>query len=118
VALVDRKEVAREDWAKLLDEVTKGCRGQPTTIEVLGSDIGDQMEAEQLPLAYIEYDHKDDVVIVALGGQDGRHPVVLQHIIEHPETILADELPPAIAWAILVTTPDGTKTVVSIAGKD
>ena len=49
------------------------------TIEVVDPTFGPNQEAERLPLAYIEYDPKDDVVVVAVGGRTARYPVLLDH---------------------------------------
>lgn len=54
-------------------------------IEVAGLDIGDQVEAEWLPLNGISYDPKDDAVVVDLG--DGR----IEHLISRPVEVVVDE---------------------------
>jgi Family of unknown function (DUF5335) len=83
-------ELPRSEWQAWLEELTKERGGHEVAIELLDRDFGDEAQVEMLPLAYVEFDPKDDVVIVAVGGRDGRYPVVLRHMVEHPQRILAD----------------------------
>ena len=106
-------ELPREQWQQFFDKLTHDYENFDVTIEVLSRDLGDQVEAERLPLAYLAYDEKDDAFIVAVGGRDGRYPVQLRHIIEHPRTIYADELTDETPWAIDVIGPDGTASIGS-----
>src|ERR1700730_1181444 len=72
--------LARDSWRDALEHFTKIHQGDGATIEIVDRNFGDQVEAtEVLPLTYIEYDPKDDVVVVAVGGQTARFPVVTGH---------------------------------------
>jgi hypothetical protein len=68
--------MARIDW------LSQGLLGARTEIEVASLDLGDQIEAEWLPLLGITYDHKDDVLEIALEGVD--------HLIYGPREVWAD----------------------------
>jgi Family of unknown function (DUF5335) len=108
-------ELARAEWQARLDELTKEQQGHEVAIELLDQELGDEEEVEWLPLAYIEYDHKDDVVIVAVGGRDGRYPVVLRHFVEHPQRILVDSHDEGrVALDIVDGDGDGDHTIVTI----
>lgn len=103
----------REEWHKLLDELTMAYAGEDATIELLDRDFGDEFEAERLPLAYVEYDEHVDMASVAVGGRDGRYPVVLRHGIDHPSAILTDSKPPVLPLAIEIIGGDGSRTIVT-----
>jgi hypothetical protein len=107
-------ELERDDWRPFFDTLTKEFQGYDVSIEVLSQDYGDQVEAEKLPFTSIAYDDKDDVVIIAVGGKDGRYPVELRHMIEHPQRVLADSLTPEVPWAIEVVGADGSRTIVTL----
>ncbi|MFF8268345.1 DUF5335 family protein [Streptomyces sp. NPDC016562] len=77
----------RSRWTTALDEVTESHAGELVTIEVLDPEMGHQYEAERLPFSYLSYDPKDDVVIVAVGGQSSRYPVSLRHMVRRPKAI-------------------------------
>lgn len=107
--------LARDAWQAALDDVTKIHEGNGATVEVVDREFGDQVEAtEILPLTYIEYDRKDDVVVIAVGGRTARFPVVLRHIIEHPQQIFIYPPRPAPTESIYVTDGEGNQTVVTL----
>jgi hypothetical protein len=112
--MTERSELPRQDWREFFEKLSKEFEGYDVTIEVVGQDIGDQVEAEKLPLNYLAYDDKDDAFIVAVGGTTGRYPVVLRHIVEHPKQIWAEPLTPTTPWAIDVIGPDDTQTIVTL----
>ena len=106
--MADTSKADRGEWEGLLDGLTKEHEGQHVTIELLDPEYGDQHEAERLPFAYATYDPRDDVVIVAVGGNSPRYPVVLRHMVWHPQAV--DVAPDG---AFRVVEPDGTTTLVS-----
>jgi Family of unknown function (DUF5335) len=106
-------ELTRSEWQLRLEQLTKERKGHQVAIELLDQDFGDETEAEMLPLAFVEFDPKDDVVIVGLGGRDGRYPVVLRHIVEHPQRILADRVGHD-RMALDVVDAAGDHTIVTI----
>ncbi|GAA3136978.1 DUF5335 family protein [Streptosporangium carneum] len=110
----ERPEVPRERWRQFLDDVTRQYEGSDVTIEVLDSSFGDLTQTERLPLAYVEYDEKDDIFSVGVGGRDGRYPVVLRHGIERPQRILSDVVSPDTPRAFDVVDAEGTQTIITI----
>ena len=102
-------ERPKQERHTLLDELTKVWTGDDVTIELLDAEFGDEFEAEQIPLAYIEYDEHGDEASVGVGGRDGRYPVVLRHSIEHPTSILTDSKPPCCPWPSKSWGPTGPK---------
>ncbi|MEU6867035.1 DUF5335 family protein [Streptomyces sp. NPDC046876] len=102
----------RSRWTTALDELTEAHAGERVSIEVLDPEIGHQYEAERLPFSYLSYDPKDDVVIVAVGGQSSRYPVVLRHMVQHPKEVdvATAGVPEA---AVQVLDQEGTATLIS-----
>jgi hypothetical protein len=107
-------ERPKEDWHRLLDDLTKVRAGDDVTIEVLDAELGDAVEAERIPLAYVEYDEHADEASVGVGGRDGRYPVVLRHSIGHPTSILTDSKPPEPPLVVQIVGADGSETLVTI----
>jgi hypothetical protein len=107
-------ERPKEDWHEMLDQITKVRTGDDVTIELLDAEFGDAFEAERMPLAYIEYDEHADEASVAVGGRDGRYPVVLRCSIEHPSSILTDSKPPELPLVIQIVGADGSETLVTV----
>jgi hypothetical protein len=107
-------ERPKEDWHKLLDDLTKVRAGDDITIELLDAEFGDEFEAQRMPLAYIEYDEHADEASVAVGGRNGRYPVALRHSIGHPTSILTDSKPPMLPLAVQIVGADGSETLVTV----
>jgi hypothetical protein len=111
--MADTTTLNRSEWKNALDQLTVDHDGELVTIEVLDPLVGHQHEAERLPFAYINYDPKDDVVIVAVGGRSARYPVELRHMVWHPAEVdiaLDDGSHPV---AVRVVEPDTTTTLVA-----
>jgi hypothetical protein len=107
-------ERPKAEWHPLLDELTKVRTGDDVTIELLDAEFGDEFEAEKMPLAYVEYDEHADEASVAVGGRDGRYPVVFRHSIQHPTSILTDSKPPQLPLVIQIVGADGSETLVTV----
>src|SRR3954451_10991515 len=87
----------RTEWTRLTDRLSAEYAGYDVTIEVLAPEVGDNPMVERLPFDNVTYDHEDDVLVVAVGGQDQRYPVVLRHLIHHPRELVADQIPQGAA---------------------
>lgn len=110
----EREELPRPAWRDALELLTKEHEGNDVTIEILSRDLGDQVETQRLPLNYIEYDHKDDALIVGVGGHTTRFPVLLRHIIAHPQAILMHPVVPDDDPAVEVVGADGVTTLITM----
>jgi hypothetical protein len=102
----------RIEWTKLTDRLSVDHAGHDVTIELLDPEGGDNPLVERLPFAGITYDHKDDVVVISVGGSSVRYPVVLRHLIRNPTEVLFDLVPQGAA--LKITDLSGTTTLVSI----
>src|ERR1700704_4026469 len=81
-AMTTRK-LDKRQWSSFFDGVTKMLEGKRAEIEVVSLRLGDQVEAEWLPLLGIAYDSKDDIVEVALDGLD--------HLIPKPREVYIED---------------------------
>lgn len=109
-----REEIPRSAWEDALELITKEHQGDEITIEIVDESIGDQQEVSTLPLNAVMYDRKDDVVVIAVGGRSTRFPVVLRHIINHPQTIWVHPPAPATTRALWVVDAEGVETLVRL----
>ena len=75
-------KLEKGEWQRFFDFLSRGLRGARAEIEVASLSLGDQVEADWLPLFGITYDPKDDLLEVALDGHD--------HMIAHPREIYLD----------------------------
>ena len=90
-------------WEKYFDHMSRILGTRLVEIEVVGLGIGDQIEADWVPMTGITYDPKDDIVEIVLEGVD--------HLIHHPGEILVEEGTAGIEWLAL-TDASGNRQVV------
>ena len=76
------QNIDKSKWQAFFDRLSRGLVGMRAEIEVASLALGDQIEAEWLPLLGIAYDPKDNVLEIALEGLD--------HLISNPKEVWAD----------------------------
>jgi hypothetical protein len=101
-------------WLEYFESIGPALDGSLVTIEVMDEQIGDQVEAERLPLQAIGYDPNDNVMEIAVGRRGLRYPVLLRHFISRPQTIAIEETGKAAPSAILVTDADDQRTLIRL----
>jgi hypothetical protein len=93
-------------WHPYFDKISKSLVvGKRAEVEVDSLEIGDQIEAEWLPLLGITYDQKDDLVEVLMEGLD--------HLIRHPTEIYVDHGPMGLV-SMEVIDADGIKQIIKL----
>jgi Family of unknown function (DUF5335) len=106
------RDIPREQWIKFFDDFSRRHEGWIVTLEVLGSDIGDQEEANNLPLVGISADVKarENRIEIIVGG---RPDADVTRFIERPKRVWVKE--PGITGdeAIEVESEDGVKTLLN-----
>lgn len=92
-------------WHPYFDEISRFLVGKRAEIEVIGLNIGDQIEAEWLPLLGIVYDHKDNLVEVLVEGLD--------HLIYKPREIYIDYGPTGLT-SLEVIDEDDVRQIIKL----
>ncbi|HEY2446520.1 MAG TPA: DUF5335 domain-containing protein [Rhizomicrobium sp.] len=77
------RKIEKANWQIFLDRLSKELAGNAVEVEVDGLDLGSHIEAEWVPLVGLTYDHKDDLIEIALEGLD--------HTVRHPRELYVDE---------------------------
>jgi hypothetical protein len=77
------RKLEKTEWGPFFHRISKALIGKRAEIEIASLALGDQIEAEWLPLIGITYDAKKDILDIALDG--------LAHLIPHPQEIYVDE---------------------------
>jgi Family of unknown function (DUF5335) len=99
------RKLDKKQWREFFDGVSRLLEGKQAEIEVASLALGDQVEAEWLPLLGIAYDPKDDLVEVALEGVD--------HIIPGPREIYVED-GPGVIESVEITDGEGRKQIVKL----
>jgi hypothetical protein len=95
----------KKQWRPFFDGVSRLLEGKQAEIEVASLSLGDQVEAEWLPLLGIAYDPKDDLVEIALEGLD--------HMIPRPREIYVEDGIGGLA-SLEIIDGDGQKQIVKL----
>ena len=106
------RQVPREEWQRYFETLGRSERMR-ATLEVVSGELGDQTEAERMPLSSVSYDDRRDAITVAVGGRSERYPVVLWHTLESPKRVDVRE-EEGRPTAILVETADGVRTILRL----
>jgi hypothetical protein len=77
------RNLEKSEWRGFCDSLSRVLVGARAEIRVVSLALGDQVEAEWLPLLGVVYDDKNDMIEIALEGID--------HMIRHPRDIFVDE---------------------------
>ena len=99
------EKIEREGWKDFCDAVSSALEGKLATLEVVGSDVGDQIEGERLNLDGVSYDPNDDVLYMTFQS-DMR--AQLEHSITSPRQLYVEIGEQGIS-RLIVTEPSGRK---------
>ena len=99
------QKLEKPKWRPFLDVVSKLLEAKVVEIEVASLRLGDQVQAEWLPLIGITYDPNDDIVEVALEGID--------HMIPKPREIYLDNGSGTLS-SIEIVDADGVRQIVKL----
>jgi hypothetical protein len=110
---MDTLQIPRENWTNYFNDAANRFDGWSTTIEVIGQDIGDQPEADGLPLTGLSYDRAGseagDIMIGA-----GSPAAFIEHHVNSPKTVQVMEAAPGKETDIQIESADGTTTLVHL----
>jgi hypothetical protein len=81
------QEIQREVWGSYFEELTTVLGTVEATVEVIGRDIGDQIEAKRHVLTDMTYDDETDAIAVGLDAP-GPPRERRELRIEHPQRVL------------------------------
>jgi hypothetical protein len=99
------QKLEKPKWRPFLDIVSKLLEAKVAEIEVASLKLGDQVQAEWLPLIGITYDPNDDIVEVALEGID--------HMIAKPREIYLDNGSGTLS-SIEIVDADGVRQIIKL----
>jgi uncharacterized protein DUF5335 len=98
------RKLDKKQWRTFLDGVATMLEGKQAEIEVASLDLGDQIQAEWLPLIGISYDPNDDIVEVALE---------VDHLISKPREIYVEDGAEGIV-ALEIVDADNERQIVRL----
>ncbi|HEY1776814.1 MAG TPA: DUF5335 family protein [Solirubrobacteraceae bacterium] len=109
----DMQELPSEGWRTYFDRLSRELGAVDATVEVEGSDLGAQVEAERLVLTGISYDDRDDVLAISL-AEPGDLRDGIEHMVQQPRRIAVDGTEAALPTTIEAEDADGQITRVEL----
>lgn len=104
--------IENDRWTKYFAELTRHAEGYVTSIEIMSAELGDQVEAREMPLREFAYDPHEGIA-VSVGGATPDFPVVLRHVIGRPARVEATD-EPGVPAALEIVGEDGVRTLVRL----
>ena len=105
------REIPRDEWTKFFDNLSRRQEGWQVTLEVLGQDIGDQVEERHMFLAGLTAEVADegDKIEIMMGGKPSSH---VTHMITAPIQVDLQQTDLGVDSALQIKSADGTTTLL------
>lgn len=106
------QEIPRNEWPAFLDGFSRRYVGWLADLEVFGSEIGSQMEGQELPFGGITAElgnGRPDTIEIMLGNEPGHH---VTHTITAPSQVSIEKTDAGADAALAINAPDGTTTLL------
>lgn len=110
------REIPHEQWLEFFDNLSRRDHGLPTSIHVFGSDLGAQVDADQLPLIGISDDPKaegGERITITLAGRTPTGDY--NRSIIHPTRVMLELTDDGREESIEIESDDGNRTLVRLA---
>lgn len=103
-------EIPREAWNKFFARFSEDHETQFVAVEVMGREIGAQVEGQSLLLAGISpSDQNSESLALTFDSVNGEH---LTHMVNHPTHVWVQRAPDNTDESLEIESADGTKTLV------
>ena len=107
------REIPRDEWGSFLDSFSRQHAGWLSTVEVLGSAIGAQVESREQPLSGITAELKGgyrDVISIFVGDRSDDH---VTHVIHAPSHVRLKETEEGAHEALQIESGNGVTTLLT-----
>ena len=108
-------EIERNQWKTFLEEFSKRNQLRPTSLEIIGGDIGAQEEEKSLPFIGASFETKGDEagsVEIMLGGETAADSRELTHTIRNAQRIVPIVGIKGLEDGLGIEDKDGVKTLL------
>jgi hypothetical protein len=106
------QEIPREEWQGFFEVFSRQHEGWLATLELLGSDIGAQEEAHELPLEGLSLDsggNESEAIVISLGRTRRDH---VTHTIKQPEHVWLEQTAEGANAALEIESSDESKALL------
>lgn len=106
------KQIPKEEWGRFFDNFSRRHEGWLVTLEILGAEIGAQVEARELPLEGIvdEWDEiKGNEIMIMVGTKPDDH---VTHTIGNATQVSLEQSDGGADVALAIGSADGTTALL------
>jgi len=106
------KEIPKNEWSGFFDTFSRKHEGWLVSVEILGPDIGAQVEQRETALEGItdEWDEiKGNTIMIMTGGKPEGH---MTHSITFPTAVSLEQTDEGADAALAIKANDGTTTLL------
>ena len=106
------REIPRDEWTEFFDGFSRQHEGWLVTVEVLGSEIGAQIEVRELRLEGITAEVKDDdegAISIMVGETPDDH---ITHVITAPSHVRLEQTQEGADQALQIESASGATTLL------
>jgi len=108
--MLDTREIPRDTWSRFFTRFSQDHETQFVAVEVMGRDIGAQVEGRALLLSGISpADDAGDSLALMFDSVNGEH---LTHMVNKPTHVWVQRAPDNTDQALEIESADGTRTLV------
>ena|SRR5687767_11467477 len=118
---METREILAEQWPAFFDQFSRLHAGKRAIVETIGSDVGVQPNARELPLMGITPEGRDGGdnpewrIEISLGDSPGAH---LDHVIARPTHVRVAEWNDGFSAALQIEAEDGHMTLLRVGPQD
>lgn len=103
-------QIERHHWNEFFADLSRRAVNSVVSIEVMSTQLGDQVDEHDVLLDGIEFDPRDGIVV----SMADRGNVVVRHAIPNPIKVQVVDTP-GVPQAVMVEAADGTRTLLHLA---
>jgi len=103
------KEIQQNEWPKFFDNFSRKHEGEILSIEVLGTDIGAQLEEKGLALEGIMAEATGNTIVIMAGGRPDDH---VTRSVNRPTGVSIERTDEGDDAALAIKAADGTTTLL------
>ncbi len=107
------QQIPKNEWPKFFDTFSRKHEGWLVNLQILGPEIGAQVEGRELALEGITYENEGssrDMIIFLLGREPDDH---LAHVINRPIEVNLEQTDEGADAVLAINAADGTTALLA-----
>jgi hypothetical protein len=109
------EQIHRESWPAFFNQFSQESQGRPISMEIVGRELGANVEAKTVPLIAIDFDQRAGAILITTG----QGTKTLTHVITAPKTVWVERSDEAKkVMALEVIAEEDNRTILRFEDKE